>query len=62
MFVAVKLTINADTDKCKYSGYGIEFYGKGTFSFPNGHFGQNIIIFGADMSSSVHTINKEKIF
>ena len=25
MFGAVKVTKNADPDKCKYSGYGIEF-------------------------------------
>ena len=32
------------------------------FLFPNGSFVQNIIIFGADMSSSVHANNKKTIF
>ena len=30
------------------------------FSFPDGGFGQNIIIFGADMNSSIHIDNKGK--
>ena len=33
---------------------------KETFSFPTGGFGKNVIIFGADMSSSVHVDNKKK--
>ena len=33
---------------------------KGTFSFPTGGFGKNVIIFEADMSSSVHVDNKKK--
>ena len=33
---------------------------KGTFSFPTGGFGKNEIIFGADMSSSVHVDTQEK--
>ena len=43
----------------KYSGYGIGFDRKGEFSFVNG-FGRNVIIFVADMSSSVHANNKTK--
>ena len=39
-------------DKYKHSGYGTGFDGKGTFSFPSGEFGCNVIIFGIDMSSS----------
>ena len=46
MFGAVKLTKNADINKYKYSGYDIRFGGRGTFSFPGGRFGQNVIIFG----------------
>ena len=42
----------------KYAGYGIGFDSKETFLFPDGSFGQNVIIFGADMSSSVHANNK----
>ena len=57
MFGAVSLTKDVDIDQYKYSGYGIVFDGKGEFSFGNG-FGRNSIIFGADMSSSVHSNNK----
>ena len=60
MFVAVRLTKNADNDKYQYSGYGIGFDRKGSFSFPGSGFGQNVIIFGVDMSSSVHVDNKGK--
>ena len=51
---------NADIDKYQCSGYGIRFHRKSSFSFPNGEFGQNVIIFGVDMSSSVHVDNKKK--
>ena len=51
---------NADIDKCGYSGYGIGFNRRGTFSFPGGGFGLNVIIFGADMSSSEHIDNKKR--
>ena len=44
----------------KYSGYGIGFDRKGSFSFPSGGFGQNVVIFGEDMSSSPHIDNKGK--
>ena len=60
MFGAATLTKNADIDKYGYSGYGIGFDRKTTFSFPNGGFGQNVIIFGVDMSSSVHVDSKKK--
>ena len=56
---AVTLTTNTDIDKYGYSGYGIGFDRRGSFSFPGGGFGQNILIFGADMSSSVHIDNKK---
>ena len=32
------------------------------FSFPGGGFGQNVIIFGADTSSSAHIDNKKKTY
>ena len=51
---------NTDIDKYGQSGYGIGFDGKTSFTFPSGKFGQNIIIFGLDMSSSVHADNKKK--
>ena len=60
LFGAVKLTKNADIDKYRYSSYGIRFYRKGSFSFPGDGFGQNVIIFGVDMSFSVHVDNKKK--
>ena len=58
LFGAVTLTKDADIDKYGYSGYGIGFNRKSSFSFPSGEFGQNVIIFGVDMSSSVHLIIK----
>ena len=54
------LTKNADIDKYGYSGYGIGFDRKSSFSFPAGGFGQNVLIFGADMNSSAHIDNKKK--
>ena len=60
LFGLVTLTKNVDIDKYKYSGYGIGFDRKGVFSFPSGGFGQNVVIFGADMSSSPHIDNKGK--
>ena len=62
LFDAVTLTKNADIDKYGYSGYGIGFDRRGRFSFPGGGFGQNVIIFGADMSSSAHIDNKKKTY
>ena len=60
LFGAVNLTKNADIDKCGYSSYGILFDRRSSFSFPSGEFGQNVLIFGADMSSSTHIDNKKK--
>ena len=54
------LTKNADIEKYKYSGYGIGFSRRSNFLFPSGGFGQNVLIFGADMSSSTHIDNKKK--
>ena len=60
LFGAVTLTKNADIEKYKYSGYGIGFDRRSSFSFPSGGFGQNVLIFGADMSSSIQVNNKKK--
>ena len=60
LFGSVKLTKNADLDKCKYTGYGIGFDSCSDFLFTDGSYGKNVIIFGADMSSSVHVDNKGK--
>ena len=57
---AVTLTKNADIEKYWYSGYGIGFERRSSFSFQGGRFGQNVLIFGADMSSSAHIDNKKK--
>ena len=55
-----KLTKNADPDKHKYNAYGIAFYSRSEFSFTDGNKGKYVIIFGADMNSSVHIDNKNK--
>ena len=60
LFGEVKLIKSADIDKYKYSGYGVGFDMKRTFSLPTGGFGKSVIIFGVDMSSSVHIDNKKK--
>ena len=60
LFSAVTLTKNADIEKYKYSCYGIGFDRKSSFSFPSGGFGQNVSIFDADMSTSIHIDNKKK--
>ena len=60
LFGEVTLTKNADIEKSKYTGYGIGFDRRSSFSFPSGEFGQNVIIFGADMSFSIHIDNKKK--
>ena len=54
------MTKNADIDKYEYSGYGIGLDRRSSFSFPGDGFGQNLLIFGADMSSSLHIDNKKK--
>ena len=60
LFGAVALTKNVNIDKYGYSGYGIGFDRRSSFSFPGGGFGQNALIFGADMSSSAYIDNKTK--
>ena len=62
LFGAVTLTKNADIDKYGYSGCGIEFDRRGSFSFPGGAYGQNVLIFGVDMSFTAHIDNKKKIY
>ena len=60
LFGAVTLTKNVDIEKYKYSGYGIGFDRRSSFSFPGGGFAQNVLIFGVDMSSSPQIDNKKK--
>ena len=48
------MTKNTDSGKYSYSGYGISFDVNGTFSLSNGgSTSKNVIIFDADMGSSV---------
>ena len=60
LFGKLKMTKNADTDKYKYQGHGIEFDLSGIFSHPDGGYGKNAIIFGVDMTNSKHANNKAK--
>ena len=62
LFGAVNLNKNADIDKYVYSGYGIGFDRRSSLSFTGVGFGQNILILGVDMSSSVHIDNKKKTY
>ena len=59
LFGAVGLTKNVGVDHYKYLGYDIGFDRKITSSFGS-RFCRNVIIFGVDMSSSVHVDNKKK--
>ena len=59
LFGAVRLTKNADIDKYKYSGYGIGFDRKDSYSTGD-EIDRNLITFGEDMSSSPHIDNKGK--
>ena len=56
LFGAFKLTKYANIDNYKYRGYDTGFNSKGSFLFLDGSFAQNVIIFAADMSSSVYTL------
>ena len=56
------MTKNADIEQYGSSGYGIEFDRRSGFAFPGGEFDQNVLIFGADMSSCAHIGNKKKTY
>ena len=61
LFGAIKVTKagdSTDTDKYIYSGYGLGFDSTGQFSHPQGGMARNIIIFGVDLSNSVHATSK----
>ena len=47
-------------EKYGYSGFSIGFDKGSGFSFPGGGFGQKVLMFGVDMSSSPHIDNKKK--
>ena len=51
LFGGVKIIKDTNTSHYKYSGYGICFDGKGSFSFANRTDAKNVLIQGADMSS-----------
>ena len=60
LFGAGTLTKNTDIDKHGHSGCATGFDRRSTFSFPGGGFGQNVLIFGVDMSFSAHIDNKKR--
>ena len=62
LFGVVTLTKNADFDKYGYPGHGIGFDRRGSFSFPVGAYGQNVLIFGIDMSFTAHIDDKKKTY
>ena len=59
MFGVVRLTKHVDVHQYKYSVYSIRFDRKGFFSVGD-EVGRNVIIFGVDMSLSLHVDNKNK--
>ena len=66
LFGAMQITKNADTSKYDYKGYGICFDERSQFGHTiteggRAHTtnGRNVLIFGADMSFSVHKTNRE---
>ena len=61
LFGSVNLTRNADPSKCKYTGCSLGFDSRLETLFTDGSYGENVFIFGADISSSVHVDNKWKV-
>ena len=51
---------NANPDKYIYSGYGIGLDSRSEFQLPYGSVGENVIIFGIDLSSSGNIENEKK--
>ena len=65
LFGAMQITKNADNSKNNYKGYGIYFDERSQFGHTiteNGRAhttnGRNVLIFGADMSFSIHATNR----
>ena len=54
------MTKNADIGKYQYFGYGNGFDRRSNLSFSGGGFGQNVMIFGVDMSSSTKIDSRKK--
>ena len=60
LFGVVKLSQNANLNKYKYSGYSTRFDVHRNFLLSDdSRIDKNVIIFGADMSSFVHTVNEK---
>ena len=57
----MKLTKIVDSDKYRYSGYGIEFDASSQFSLSISEWGKNVVIFVVEDSSSKPTDNKKYI-
>ena len=57
----MKITKNANTSKYKYQGYGICFDKGGSFSEGSINNGRNVLIFGVQESSLLHSNNKANI-
>ena len=60
LFGAVDLTKSAEINKYRYFGYGAGFDGRGFYSRSSRRTRRNVIIFVANMSSSVYVYNKGK--
>ena len=65
LFGTMKITKNADSSKNNYTGYGLRFDEGDEFghivkkvSFDRTTDARNVIIFGVDMSSSIHATNR----
>ena len=61
LFGATTVVKNSDKEKHICSRYGITFDTAGSWSFDN-EFARNVIIFGADNSSSSHSDNRKNNF
>ena len=62
LFEAVKITKDKELENYKYSGYGVGFDSRGLLSHSDGNNASNVIIFGANLSKSIHSNNKTKTF
>ena len=61
MFGATDIVKNSDKDMWVYNSYGIAFDSGDWWNFGDGT-GRNVIIFGADGSSSTHVDNRKNKF
>ena len=61
LFGATNVVKNSDKEKYEYGGYIIAFDSVSLWCFDNG-FTRNVIIFGADNSSSFHSDNRKNNF